>query len=377
MLELPKGSLISYMSSKVKSGGGINLAQGLPGYNPPFELLECLKKATDKAVHQYPPGTGNFRLADHIAQSYENELNINRNDVLLTNGATEALSLIFLYFTQFLKQEFSVLAFDPAYESYSRLPQHFGVKYIAMELDEMNSVDFECFEKTVRENNVKLIFLSSPGNPFGKMFSKDEIDRICELSERLDFYVVFDAVYKELYTNLPPYQGFKHFGKRYIYVNSFSKLLSITGWRIGYLIADESHMSAIRSMHDYTGLCVPSVLQEALIDYLEEYNGGKEYIVWLRNQLIASFSFFIPELTKIGFEIPPIEGGYFIWTKLPSKYSCGFEFAEELYKNEKVAVVPGIHFSKNAQQYVRINVARPMTELQSGAKALEKFVLSL
>jgi aspartate/methionine/tyrosine aminotransferase len=377
MLQLPKGSLISYMSSKVKSGGGINLAQGLPGFNPPAELLECLKNATDKAVHQYPPGTGNFRLADFIAQSFENELDISRDDVLVTNGATEALSLIFLYFTQLLKEEFSVLAFDPAYESYSRLPQHFGVNYVSMELDANNSIDFDSFEKAVLENNVKLIFISSPGNPFGKMFTKDEIDRLCDLSESLDFYVVFDAVYKELYTHEAPYQGFKYFGHRYIYVNSFSKLLSITGWRIGYLIADKSHMSAIRSMHDYTGLCVPSVLQEALIDYLEEYNGGKEYIVWLRNQLKESFLFFIPELTKMGFEIPQIEGGYFIWAKLPSKYSCGFEFAEELYQKEKVAVVPGIHFSKNAQQYVRINVARPMIELQEGVRALRRFVLSL
>lgn len=373
---LPQGSLIGYMSSKVKEGGGINLAQGIPGYNPPAELLECLRKASFKDVHQYPPGTGNFRLADFVAHSFENELKITRDDILITNGATEALSLLFLYFTQFFKQEFSVLSFDPAYESYSRLPEHFGVKYVSFSDYSQNSIDFESFLTMVKENNVKLLFLSSPGNPYGRMFSEKELDTLCLMSEELDFYIIFDAVYKELYTQQKPYQGLKHFGKRYLYVNSFSKLLSITGWRIGYLIADSTHMKGIRSMHDYTGLCVPSVLQEALIDYLEENNGGIDYIAWLRNQVNAAFSLFIPELKKMDFVIPSIEGGYFIWAQLPSKFKCGFEFAEKLYEKEKIAVVPGIHFSKNATSYIRINIARPEHELKLAIEGLKSFVIA-
>lgn len=376
MSRLPQGSLIGYMSSKVKEGGGINLAQGIPGYEPPAELLESLRKASFKNVHQYPPGTGNFRLADFIAHSFENELQITRDDVLITNGATEALSLLFLYFTQFLKQDFSVLSFDPAYESYSCLPEHFGVKYLSFGDYSQNSMNFEVFETLVKENNVKLLFLGSPGNPYGRMHSEKELDTLCLLAEKLDFYIVFDAVYKELYTQQKPYQGLKHFGKRYLYVNSFSKLLSITGWRIGYLLADSTHMKGIRSMHDYTGLCVPSVLQEALIDYLEDNNGGIDYIVLLRNQVNAAFLFFIPELEKMGFNIPIIDGGYFIWAQLPNKFRCGFEFAEKLYEKERIAVVPGIHFSKNASSYIRINIARPEKELWSAIEGIRRFVTS-
>lgn len=376
MSRLPQGSLIGYMSSKVKEGGGINLAQGIPGYEPPAELLESLRKASFKNVHQYPPGTGNFRLADFIAHSFENELQITRDDVLITNGATEALSLLFLYFTQFLKQDFSVLSFDPAYESYSRLPEHFGVNYVSFGDYSQNSMNFEVFETLVKENNVKLLFLGSPGNPYGRMHSEKELDTLCLLAEKLDFYIVFDAVYKELYTQQKPYQGLKHFGKRYLYVNSFSKLLSITGWRIGYLLADSTHMKGIRSMHDYTGLCVPSVLQEALIDYLEDNNGGIDYIVLLRNQVNAAFLFFIPELEKMGFNIPIIDGGYFIWAQLPNKFRCGFEFAEKLYEKERIAVVPGIHFSKNASSYIRINIARPEKELWSAIEGIRRFVTS-
>lgn len=238
MPTLPSGSLISYMSSKVKAHGGINLAQGLPGFNPPIELLECIRNATYKKVHQYPPGTGNIRLSDYIAESLSPDLKITRNEILMTCGATEALSLLFLYLTQKIKEKFSVLSFDPAYESYSRLPKHFNIPYIPFGNIETNCIDFEALKKTINENNVKIIFVSSPGNPHGKIIPQNELDTLCQMAKELNFYIIFDAVYKELYIEKQAPQPFEHFGHNLFYVNSFSKLLSITGWRIGYLLAD-------------------------------------------------------------------------------------------------------------------------------------------
>lgn len=371
---LPSGSLISYFSSKVKSDGGINLAQGLPGFNPPDELLECLRKASTKNVHQYPPGTGNFRLSDFIIDDLKTEISISRNELLMTCGATEALSLIFLYLTQKIKQSFSVLAFDPAYESYSRLPEHFGIQYIPFGNTENTNINFESLAKTIQKEHVKIMFISSPGNPFGNIKSYDDLKRLCQMSVKMNFYIIFDAVYKELYINNKAPQPFDFFGPNLFYVNSFSKLLSITGWRIGYLLAHPSHMTGIRSMHDYTGLCVPSVLQEALVDYLKNYNGGKDYIIGLRKKIQNAFNFMIPSLTKLGFHIPEIDGGYFLWTKLPEQFKCGFEFAEMLYEEEKIAVVPGIHFSKHATNYIRLNVARPDEELIKAHFGIERFV---
>ena len=369
----PEGSLISFMSNKVKEYGGINLAQGLPGYSPPKQLLNILSRlAINPDIHQYAAGTGDSQLLDlinayynqyivHSPQSTVNSVNqtFSKEQFLVTNGATEAISITFTYIWQFLKtqdtrhksqdiREFSVLAFDPAYESYNNLPAIFHLPYIAFPLEKDTSIDFERLEKKIIAENVKIVFVNSPGNPLGKIWSEEEVNTIILLAEKLDFYIIFDAVYKDIYFDEPPYQPLTNFNERLFYVNSFSKLLSITGWRIGYLIMHKKHVSKIKSIHDYIGLSSPNVLQKAIAQYMFQHNFGEEYAAETRLKLRESYDLLLPELLKLGFKVPELKGGYFIWSELPDKFEDGFKFAIDLYEQEKVAVIPGIHFSKES-----------------------------
>ncbi len=371
--KIPEGSLISYFSNKVKEFGGINLAQGIPGFAPPNELIDILKQVANKNIHQYAPGNGNAQLLDLLINNYKEYFSFNKNDFLIVQGVTEAISLLYIYFSQIIKSDFSVLAFDPAYESYKNIPKIFNNNFIAFPLDNYAKIDFHKLENTISEKNVKILFISSPGNPFGKVFSKEEINIIIDLSEKLDFFLVFDAVYKEIYFNNKPYIPLDKFNERLFYVNSFSKMLSITGWRVGYLIAHNKHMQNIKNIHDYTGLCAPSVLQETIAEYLNKYDFGKEYLLKLRNKLKLSFDILYKPLKEIGFNIPEINGGYFIWAKLPNQFNDGLKFAIDLYESEKVAVIPGIHFSENAFNFIRFNIAREQNEIEEAVFRLRKF----
>ena len=366
-------SYISLMSNKVKQFGGINLAQGLPGFNPPKELLESLKSIIDKPIHQYPPATGNFKIIEHLNIEYRGKIDLDNFSPLVTCGATEAISLIFTYLHLKLKSDYCVLAFNPAYESYSRLPEQFNVPFISFGSLEDQSIDFEKLTQVIQTKNVKILFVSSPGNPHGRVFSKFEMDTLIDLSKELNFYLIFDAVYKDLYFENPTYFSYAKFNNKTFFVNSFSKLYSITGWRIGYLFAHKSHFLKIKNLHDYTGLCAPSILQEAIAQYLEIPNASQKYMEELRTLISDGYSFLHAELTKLGFEIPQISGGYFIWAKLPPNFSNGVEFAMNLYEQERVAVVPGIHFSEDAKDWIRINIARPHNELFEAAKKIEQF----
>jgi len=197
----PNGSYISYFSNMVKQKGGINLAQGIPGFDPPSELISKLKDAADLKVHQYAPGVGNFQLLDLIASQYK----VSTSNLLVVQGATESLSLIYNYTNKLLSGKFAVLSFEPAYESYLQLPKIFGQKFIHYPLNNSNSVSFDELSKTIKNEAVKLVFVSSPGNPYGKIWSKQEVDELIKLSDELGFYIVFDAVYESLYFNEPPY----------------------------------------------------------------------------------------------------------------------------------------------------------------------------
>lgn len=365
----PNGSYISYFSNMVKQRGGINLAQGIPGFDPPAELITSLKTSADLKVHQYAPGVGNFQLLQLIAA--KNQVAIER--ILIVQGATEALSLVYTYINKLMNSEFAVLSFEPAYESYLQLPKIFGQKFIHFPLDSNHSFDSDNLSRTIKEHKVKLVFISSPGNPFGKIWSKQEIDNVISLSHILNFYVVFDSVYEQLYFNDAPYVPIEKISPNLFVVNSFSKMLCITGWRIGYLISHESHMEGIKAIHDYIGLCAPSLLQHALVGYLEESNYAADFTFLFRENVKKSFLILAETLTSLGFYIPPIQGGCFVWARLPNRWPDGFEFASMLYEEQMVATIPGEHFSINKKEWIRFNVARPQSEVVDACRGIKSF----
>ncbi|MGE0078636.1 MAG: pyridoxal phosphate-dependent aminotransferase [Bacteroidales bacterium] len=370
LFDKPKGSYISFFSNKVKMHGGINLAQGIPGFNPPVGLISELNDVSHTNIHQYAPGLGNLKLLELIAKQYEVEV----NNLLVVQGGTEGLSLIYTYLLKLIGKNFSVLAFDPAYESYSKLPEIFGQPFIAFPLNDEGTFDAAELSKEIINKNVKLIFVSSPGNPYGKVFSKTEVDTLIELSNKLGFYLVLDAVYDALFFNEPPYIPVQSINERLFIVSSFSKSLCITGWRIGYIIHDKVHAAGLQSVHDYIGLCAPSLLQQALANYLEKNNYAVEYKAEFRKNISQSFLSLSGTLKELNFEIPKIDGGCFIWAKLPKGFTDGFWFASMLYQENKVAVIPGEHFSPNCIDWIRFNIARPMDEIAAAQKELVQFM---
>jgi aspartate/methionine/tyrosine aminotransferase len=361
------------MSNTVKKYGGINLAQGIPGFRPPEKLLDHLSTIAHQPVHQYAPGTGNEKLLDQLVSKYAQYGSFQKDDFLITNGGTEAVSLLYTYLNNILEKPYSALAFEPVYESYKMLPEIFRDTFISFPLNDDGSVDLNALANTCRRNNVQLIFLNTPGNPFGKVWNRDEVIKLLQITKELDIYLIVDAVYQELFFYDKPYNPIQDFYDNLFYVNSFSKLFSITGWRIGYLVASPGHMSNIQSIHDYTGLCVPSVLQAALANYIEENQWGKDYTKVLRDQLKTGFFKSKEGLERLGFQVPDIEGGFFIWAKLPKSWQDGFDFAMELYNKQKVAVIPGEHFSENSKDYVRFNIAREEEEIEEALTRIEKF----
>ncbi|HZJ73493.1 MAG TPA: pyridoxal phosphate-dependent aminotransferase [Perlabentimonas sp.] len=370
----PQGSYISHFSNLVKQHGGINLAQGIPGFQPPKELLDALRSVISDDVHQYAPGIGNHNLIDAIHKQYASSYAVERDNFLVVQGATEALSLIYTYFNKILGDDVCTLSFEPAYESYSQLPSIFGKRFISYPLNQDFSFSVDEFRNTITSKGVKVIFLSSPGNPYGKVWSKEEVGILIDLANELNFYLVFDAVYNGLHFDNPSYIPLDEISPNVFYVNSFSKMLCITGWRIGYLYAHQQHRVGLRAIHDYIGLCAPSVQQVALASYLATYNYGNDFVANFREKVKANFNNLSATLSKLGFYIPPTNGGCFIWAKLPKGITDGFQFASELYNKAGVAIIPGEHFSKNHTGWVRLNIARPAHEIKQAEERITQFL---
>ncbi len=365
------GSLISYFSNLVKQYGGINLAQGIPGFQPPVELTNHLSEVLSTNCHQYAPGLGNNKLREQILLNYPNLEPT--TDLFVTNGATEAISLIYTYLESMLKKELNVLTFSPAYESYLHLPKIFGNNLSTIPVS--NNSYFEKSEllKVIQDKNIKLIFLASPGNPFGKIATKKEIEDLVSICNQENVYLIIDAVYSDLYFGEEkPFYPTKSISAYIFYVNSYSKKLSITGWRIGYFFANNKHFKQLSYIHDYIGLSSPAPLQEAVANYLANENSDK-YIDILKNIMKENLIKSSQRLVNQGFECPRIDGGYFIWAKMPNSWNNSLEFGISLYDNYKTAIIPGRHFGAEWDNYIRINIAREKQELDQGIDNIIKF----
>ena len=178
----------------------------------------------------------------------------------------------------------------------------------------------------------------------------------------------------DLYFNEKPYLPFDLVDETLFVVSAFSKMLSITGWRVGYIVGEAQHIENLAKIHDYTGLCTPSILQAAIAGYLEKNDFGSYYLAFLREKVSASFKIMHSTLEKSGFFMPPIDGGYFVWAKIPQKFDDGFKFAMDLYESKKVGTVPGIHFSEKGNNFIRISIAKDAAEIEEAAKRIIDFV---
>ncbi|PLX08791.1 MAG: hypothetical protein C0596_05685 [Marinilabiliales bacterium] len=214
---------------------------------------------------------------------------------------------------------------------------------------------------------MNLIFLASPGNPYGRILPEDEFKFLLDFCNTNEIYLIIDAVYKDLYVDTKPYYPTDAISEYIFYTNSFSKKFSITGWRIGYFFCHNSHHDDISYIHDYIGLSSPSPLQQALAIYLKTCNYSK-YISNIKRIILNNINLCMDSLNKNGFECTNVDGGYFVWAKLPEKYTDGLDFGLKLYENFKTAIIPGQHFGEEWKQYIRINVARDEKELRKGVE---------
>ena len=370
-----KGSWIAAMSELVKQYGGINLAQGIPGFAPPLALLDQLRLVSHESIHQYPKAAGVPGLINIIQTKYRDSTTLSPNEIMVVQGATEGITLFYTYLVNRFGLNWTALAFDPVYESYRHLPRIFGNQLKRLNFTPDLDIDWTVFEKEIIKNKVKLFFLNSPGNPLPRIWSQDEIQKVISLAEKYQFYVLFDAVYMDLvFGNTDDSLDMRITHPNLVYVNSFSKMLSVTGWRVGYIIANHEMMADLHQVHDYTGLCANSVAQEAISRYMQENELGIHYINHLREQLSHSCELLSTSLRDLGFLFHEVDAGYFIWAELPPQFTDSIDFSLNLFKTQKVSVVPGSHFDPKANRTVRFNFARPESEIQQAIQRISAYL---
>jgi len=366
-------SVIRRMTRISNQYGAVNLSQGFPDFEPPRELLNRLAEVSNEDFHQYSItwGAQNFREALAEKQSRLMGRKIDPNaEIVVTCGSTEAMMAAMMTVTN---PGDKVIVFSPFYENYGADTILSGAEpiYVPLYPPEFN-FDPDELEAAFRQKP-KALILCNPSNPCGKVFTYDEQKIIADLAEKYDAFVITDEVYEHIV-----YAPHKHtyfaslpnMWERTISCSSLSKTYSITGWRLGYIIAPPQIIDVAKKVHDFLTVGAAAPLQEAAVTGLRF---GEDYYRQLRDKYTEKRDLFLKGLDDIGIAHTVPQGAYYILLDVSEfGYKSDLEFCEVLARNVGVGAVPGSSFFReDVNHLIRLHFAKKTETLNEALNRLE------
>ena len=353
-------SVIRRMTRVSLQYGAVNLSQGFPDFDPPKEILDRLAEVSHEDFHQYSItwGAKNFREALAEKQSRLMGFSIDpEREIVVTCGSTEAMMAAMMTVTN---PGDKVAVFSPFYENYGADAILSGAEPIYVPLHPPKfSFNPDELETAFRQG-AKALILCNPSNPCGKVFTREELTLIADLAEKYDAYVITDEVYEHIvyapnqhvyFASLP---GMR---KRTICCSSLSKTYSITGWRLGYIIAPPEIIEVAKKVHDFLTVGAAAPLQEAAVTGLRF---GPEYYADLQEKYTHKRDLFLKGLDdlKIPHTVP--QGAYYILLDISEfRFDSDLVFCEVLARDVGVGAVPGSSFFKEPVNHlVRLHFAK-------------------
>lgn len=354
-------SVIRRMTRISNKYGAVNLSQGFPDFDPPQEIMQRLREVAFEGPHQYPItcGAPNFRQALAAKQKHFSGLDIDpETEITVTCGSTEAMMAAM---KTICDPGDKVVIFSPFYENYGADTLLTGAEpvYVTLRPPEY-SFDADELEAAVRQPGVKALILCNPSNPSGKVFTEEELRLIADIAIKYDIYVITDEVYEHII-----YEPHRHvymatlpgMRERTVMCSSLSKTYSITGWRLGYVIAPPEITERVRMVHDFLTVATAAPLMEAAIVGLKF---GDEYYRELREHYTHMRDILCGGLDSIGLPYTKPQGAYYVMVDISEfGYADDNIFCEELAQKVGVGAVPGSSFFREPEnRYMRLHFAK-------------------
>ncbi|MDZ4744328.1 MAG: aminotransferase class I/II-fold pyridoxal phosphate-dependent enzyme [Verrucomicrobiota bacterium] len=366
-------SVIRGMTRLANEYGAINLAQGFPDGNPPEVLVRALEKAARGPFHQYAMTWGAPRFREALARKINHFSGVPVDpdgNLVVTCGSTEAMMVAMM---TACNPGDKVIIFSPFYENYVADTILSGAEPIYVPL---HPPDFRYDpEQLARafDQKPKAIVVCNPSNPSGKVFTREELFEIGDLAEKHDAFIITDEVYEHIifaphrHTMMASLPGFFD---RTITCSSLSKTYSITGWRLGYVMASKQVIDQAKKVHDFLTVGAAAPLQEAAVVGLELPDS---YYTGLTEAYTQKKNVFVEAVEQTGLEYTKPEGAYFVLVDIsPLGFASDTEAAEWMVKTIGLTGVPGSSFFREPVNHlIRFHFAKDEAVLrEAGARLL-------
>lgn len=354
-------SVIRRMTRISDKYGAVNLSQGFPDFEPPKAITDRLASVAGAGPHQYALTWGAKNFRDALAKKHEHFSGASVNpeeEIVVTCGSTEAMMASMM---SVCNPGEKVVIFSPFYENYGADTILSGAEPIYVPL-KPPAFEFDAneLENAIKQQGVKALILCNPSNPCGKVFTREEMTIIADLAVKYDIYVITDEVYEHIlykpnrHTYMMTLPGMR---ERTITCNSLSKTYSITGWRLGYVIAPPVIIDRIKKVHDFLTVGAAAPLMEAAVVGLQF---GDDYYEGLQKHYTHMRNLFLDGLRNIGLNFTEPQGAYYVLVDISEfGYTDDNVFCEDLAEKVGVGAVPGSSFFReNIHHLIRLHFAK-------------------
>ncbi len=357
----------------------IDFTLGDPDTPTPLGVKQAGCKAIMEGKTRYSQNAGLIELRRAISSYYENKENLSynpENEIMVSVGAMEGLYLCLL---AMIDEGDEIVIPAPYYINYKQMVMMCGgTPVIVEDKSEQLSCSINAIKSAIT-NKSKAIVINTPCNPTGRVLNDDYLVEIAKIAQQNDLYVITDEVYKCLV-----YDGcsrpvsiatLPNMKERTIYINSLSKEFSMTGWRLGYVMANQELVAAMTKLQENVAACAPLPSQYAAIEALridKDYSAEMAEIFRNRRDVL------VEEFSKIeGVTCETPHATFYAMINISQIGMKSEEFAYALLASQHVAVVPGKTYGNNCDDFVRIAFTLDEAKIKEGVRRIGKFVREL
>jgi aminotransferase len=370
-------SVIREMTRVAREHQALNLAQGFPDFPAPPVLKEAAVRAVRDDVNQYAITWGAPSLRRAVSTAYARWYGMSVDpdrEVTVTCGATEAMAAVLL---ALVDPGDEVVVLEPFYENYGPDAILSGARPLHLPLD---PPDYRLDPERLRSlltPRTRAVVLNTPNNPTGRVFSASELEGVAAVCRDHDLLAVTDEIYEHIVYegSHRPLARMEGMGERTVVVSGASKTFSVTGWRIGTVVAPPLLTDAIRKVHDFLTVGAPAPLQEAVAHGMEEL--GDDYYADLATGYRRRRDVLLPALRDAGFVATTPQGAYYILADFAHLSEEDDEtFARRMAREGGVAAVPGSSFHAHPDRggsVVRFAFCKKVETLEAAAARIQEF----
>lgn len=381
IIDVPPSGIRKFFDIVQEIPDAITLGIGEPDFVTPWHIREAAITSIKNGQTSYTSNNGTIELRKAIAAYMQDRFGLQydvAHEMIVTVGASEAIDLAL---RATLNPGDEVLIPDPSYVSY--VPNVLFAYGVPVPVRTYAEDDFRLNPAALRKAitpKTKAIILPYPNNPTGAVMGREHLEELAAVLRETEILVISDEIYAELtygqnHVSIASIDGMR---ERTILISGFSKSFAMTGWRLGYAMAEKPLMDAMKKIHQYVIMCGSTMSQAAATEALAAGIKNKyEDIIKMRNDYDMRRRVILKALNDMGLTCFEPKGAFYVFPCIKSTGLTSEQFAQGLLSQQKVAVVPGTAFGESGEGFVRCCYAVSLKNINEAMRRIKAFLDSL